>query len=61
VLGLLVVRPIARYASRPQLKRFGVDALVGRRAYADTEVIVYKRTVRVGRMSGPHASPARTS
>jgi hypothetical protein len=43
------------------LKRFGGDALVGRRAYADTEVIVYKRTVRVGRMSGPHASPASTS
>src|SRR5687767_15107119 len=47
--GLLLVRPIARrYALRPQLERFGVDALVGRRAYALTEVTVHQGTVRIG-------------
>jgi membrane protein implicated in regulation of membrane protease activity len=47
--GLLVVRPIARrHAMRPQLERFGVDALVGRRAYALTDVTVREGTVRIG-------------
>jgi membrane protein implicated in regulation of membrane protease activity len=47
--GLLVVRPIAqRHALRPQLERFGVDALVGRRAYALTEVTVHQGAVRIG-------------
>jgi membrane protein implicated in regulation of membrane protease activity len=47
--GLLLVRPIAqRHALRPQLERFGVDALVGRTAYAVTEVTVRDGTVRIG-------------
>lgn len=37
--GVLLVRPIAlRHMSRPQLERFGVDALVGKRAYVVREV-----------------------
>ncbi len=44
VLGLLG----AAAALRPQLERFGVDALVGRRAYALTEVTVHQGTVRIG-------------
>jgi membrane protein implicated in regulation of membrane protease activity len=47
--GLLLVRPMAqRCALRPQLERFGVDALVGRRAYARTEVTVNQGAVRIG-------------
>jgi membrane protein implicated in regulation of membrane protease activity len=39
VTGVLLVRPIAlRHMSRPQLERFGVDALVGKRAYVVREV-----------------------
>ena len=39
VTGMLLVRPIAlRHMSRPQLERFGVDALVGKRAYVVREV-----------------------
>lgn len=39
VTGVLVVRPIAlRHMSRPQLERFGVDALVGKRAFVVREV-----------------------
>jgi membrane protein implicated in regulation of membrane protease activity len=39
VTGVLLVRPIAlRHMNRPQLERFGVDALVGKRAYVVREV-----------------------
>jgi membrane protein implicated in regulation of membrane protease activity len=39
VLGVLLVRPIAlRHMNRPQLERFGVDALVGKRAFVVREV-----------------------
>lgn len=38
-LGVLLVRPIAlRHLREPQLIRFGVDALVGKRAYVVREV-----------------------
>lgn len=37
--GVLVVRPIAlRHMQTPQLERFGVEALVGKRAYVLREV-----------------------
>lgn len=37
--GVLLVRPIAlRHMNRPQLERFGVDALVGKRAFVVREV-----------------------
>jgi membrane protein implicated in regulation of membrane protease activity len=46
--GLLVVRPIARrHALQARLERFGVDALVGRKAYAVTEVNDRDGTVRI--------------
>ena len=39
VVGVLLVRPIAlRHMSQPQLERFGVDALVGKRAFVLREV-----------------------
>ncbi|GEL19594.1 membrane protein [Pseudonocardia asaccharolytica DSM 44247 = NBRC 16224] len=47
--GLLAIRPIARrHSQQPRLERFGVDALVGRKAYAVTEVTVREGTVRIG-------------
>jgi membrane protein implicated in regulation of membrane protease activity len=47
--GVLLVRPVAqRHALRPQLAAFGVDALVGRPAYALTDVTVREGTVRIG-------------
>jgi membrane protein implicated in regulation of membrane protease activity len=39
VVGVLLVRPIAlRHMNQPQLERFGVDALVGKRAFVVREV-----------------------
>ena len=39
VAGVLVVRPIAlRHMRTPQLARFGVEALIGKRAYVLREV-----------------------
>ncbi|MFC5994821.1 NfeD family protein [Pseudonocardia hispaniensis] len=47
--GLLAIRPIARrHLHQPQLQRFGIDALIGRKAYALTEVTVRDGTVRIG-------------
>jgi membrane protein implicated in regulation of membrane protease activity len=47
--GLLLVRPIAqRHALRPQPQAFGTDALVGRTAFALTEVTARAGTVRIG-------------
>jgi len=38
-VGVLLVRPIAlRHMSQPQLERFGVDALIGKRAFVVREV-----------------------
>lgn len=38
-IGVLLVRPIAlRHMKQPQLERFGVDALVGERAFVVREV-----------------------
>ncbi|HEY7595376.1 MAG TPA: NfeD family protein, partial [Actinophytocola sp.] len=37
--GLVLVRPVAlRHMRQPQLERFGIEALVGRRAYVLREV-----------------------
>lgn len=48
VLGVLLVRPIAlRHMNRPQLERFGVDALVGRRAFVVREVSDRDGLVRI--------------
>jgi membrane protein implicated in regulation of membrane protease activity len=47
--GIVVVRPIAtRHMLRPQLQRFGVEALVGRTAYVVREVTGRDGTVRIG-------------
>lgn len=48
VLGVVLVRPVAlRHMSRPQLERFGVDALVGRRAFVVREVSERDGLVRI--------------
>ena len=47
--GIVVLRPIAtRHMLRPQLQRFGVEALVGRTAYVVREVTGRDGTVRIG-------------
>jgi membrane protein implicated in regulation of membrane protease activity len=47
--GVLLVRPIARrHMHRPQLERFGVDALVGKPAYVLQEVTGLGGRVRIG-------------
>ncbi|WP_316690124.1 NfeD family protein, partial [Pseudonocardia sp. H11422] len=47
--GILLVRPIARrHMLRPQLERFGVDALVGRSAHVLQEVTGQGGRVRIG-------------
>ncbi|TDD34927.1 NfeD family protein [Saccharopolyspora elongata] len=46
--GVLLVRPIAtRHMFRPQLQRFGVDALIGKSAYVVQEVTGREGRVRV--------------
>lgn len=48
-VGLLLVRPIAlRHMLRPQLQRFGVDALVGTAAHVVSEVTATGGRVRIG-------------
>ena len=48
VLGVLLVRPLAlRHMTQPQLERFGVDALVGRRAFVVREVSDRDGLVRI--------------
>jgi membrane protein implicated in regulation of membrane protease activity len=48
VLGVVLVRPVAlRHMSQPQLERFGVDALVGKRAYVVREVTDRDGRVRI--------------
>lgn len=38
VVGVVLVRPVARQHMRPQVERFGVDALIGKRAFVLREV-----------------------
>jgi membrane protein implicated in regulation of membrane protease activity len=48
MLGVVLVRPIAlRHLQQPQLARFGVDALVGKRAYVVREVTDRDGLVRI--------------
>ena len=47
--GVVLVRPVAlEHMRRPQLERFGVDALVGKRAYVIREVSDRDGLVRIG-------------
>ncbi|NUW37398.1 NfeD family protein [Nonomuraea sp. SMC257] len=47
--GLFVVRPMAvRHIRQPQVQRFGVEALVGKPAYAITQVTGRDGRIRVG-------------
>ncbi len=47
--GMILVRPVAhRYMHRPQLERFGIDALVGKPAYVLQEVTALDGRVRIG-------------
>jgi len=49
VVGVVLVRPVAlEHMRRPQLERFGVDALVGRRAFVLREVSDRDGLVRIG-------------
>ncbi|GAA2400353.1 NfeD family protein [Nonomuraea africana] len=49
VAGLVVIRPLAlRNIRQPQLKRFGIDALVGKSAYVVREVTGREGLVRIG-------------
>jgi membrane protein implicated in regulation of membrane protease activity len=46
--GLVLVRPVAlRHMRQPQLERFGIEALVGRRAYVLREVTDRDGLVRI--------------
>lgn len=48
VAGVVLVRPVAlRHMSQPQLERFGVDALVGKRAFVVREVSDRDGLVRI--------------
>ena len=48
-IGVLLVRPVAlRHLLRPQLQRFGVDALVGRTAFVVSDVTGVDGRVRIG-------------
>lgn len=47
--GLVVLRPVVlRRLQRPQLERFGIDALVGRTAHVVSEINGPTGTVRIG-------------
>jgi len=48
VAGVVLVRPVAlRHMRQPQLERFGVDALVGKRAFVVREVTDRDGLVRI--------------
>ncbi|WP_188197535.1 NfeD family protein [Nonomuraea sp. SYSU D8015] len=48
VAGLIVVRPIAmRHIRQPQLRRFGVEALIGKPAYVVSEITGREGRVRI--------------
>jgi membrane protein implicated in regulation of membrane protease activity len=47
--GVVLIRPVVhRYMHRPQLERFGVDALVGKPAFVLEEVTALDGRVRIG-------------
>ncbi|MBV8290682.1 MAG: NfeD family protein, partial [Mycobacterium sp.] len=48
-IGVLLIRPIVRrHMLRPQLERFGVEALIGKAAYVVSEVSRLDGRVRIG-------------
>jgi membrane protein implicated in regulation of membrane protease activity len=48
VAGIVLVRPIAqRHMLKPQLERFGIDALIGKQAYVVQEVTDRDGRVRI--------------
>ena len=51
-IGVLLIRPIVRHMRRPQLERFGVQALVGKPAYVVSEVSGLDGRVRIGGVGG---------
>jgi membrane protein implicated in regulation of membrane protease activity len=52
-IGVLVIRPIVhRHMLRPQLQRFGVEALIGKPAYVVSEVSGLDGRVRIGGIGG---------
>src|SRR5258705_9673606 len=52
-IGVLLIRPIVRrHMLRPQLERFGVQALVGKPAYVVSEVSGLDGRVRIGGVGG---------
>jgi membrane protein implicated in regulation of membrane protease activity len=47
--GVMLIRPVAlRHMHRPQLERFGIDALIGKPAYVLDEVTAMSGRVRIG-------------
>src|ERR1700757_4178881 len=52
-IGVLLIRPIVRrHMLRPQLERFGVEALIGKPAYVVSEVSRLDGRVRIGGIRG---------
>ena len=52
-IGVLLIRPVVgRHMRRPQLERFGVQALVGKPAYVVSEVSGLDGRVRIGGVGG---------
>src|ERR1700733_12464278 len=52
-IGVLLIRPVVRrHMLRPQLERFGVEALIGKPAYVVSEVSRLDGRVRIGGMRG---------
>ncbi|HEX4559212.1 MAG TPA: NfeD family protein [Mycobacterium sp.] len=52
-IGVLLIRPIVRrHMRRPQLERFGIQALVGKPAYVVAEVSGLDGRVRIGGVGG---------
>src|SRR5258708_27954081 len=52
-IGVLLIRPIVRrHMLRPQLERFGVEALIGKPAYVVSEVSRLDGRVRIGGVRG---------
>ena len=52
-IGVLLVRPVVRrHMLRPQLDRFGVEALIGKPAYVVSEVSRLDGRIRIGGIRG---------
>jgi membrane protein implicated in regulation of membrane protease activity len=52
-IGVLLIRPVVRrHMLRPQVDRFGVEALIGKPAYVVSEVSRLDGRVRIGGMRG---------